>query len=86
MISSKGTIDRTAMTVTVKKHRVYPKISQEKMSKLSRLFRFLININVFPMKVDMQTKQLFFSFCSTPMLIFSIYMVTLTVLTQIAQG
>ena len=66
-----------------KKQRVSPSVSQQKMSGLSKLFRFLINISAFPLKVDQQKNQLKFAFCSAPAFIFSIYLIGFSAVGQI---
>ena len=66
-----------------KKQRVSPSVSQQKMSGLSKLFRFLISISAFPLKVDQQKNQLKFAFCSAPAFIFSIYLIGFSAVGQI---
>ena len=74
--------------MVVKKQRIYPSITKQKTEdrRVSRLFRFLIRINAFPLKADFQKNHLSFAFCSRQTLVFSIYLSSFFIVGQVGQG
>ena len=80
--------EENKITIMLPKERrsIHPSEENQKMSSLARLLRFLIKINLFPLKADYEKRQLLFTFCSwRPIAFVSVTLITVA-LPQVAQG
>ena len=55
------------------RERIYPEISRQQSTKVSRYFRFLTKISVFPVKIDSEKEIVSFRFCSLKFIVFFLF-------------